>query len=270
MLEEDEAHPAEVINRDGPSAFFFVCEHASRKIPRGLGTLGLSDIDLERHIAWDIGAASVARQLSDAFDATLVLQRYSRLVIDCNRPPHTPAAMPAVSETTAIPGNAEIGEVERESRIAAIFDPFHETIAGLLDAREAAGRATILVTMHSFNRVYDGFERPWHVGAQYNLAPDFSRRINALLAQDRTLTIGDNEPYPVNDETHYTIPVHGERRSIPHTMLEVRNELIQDAQGQMIWAERLAGILNQAAIEMDEVRGEEMALNADEAGGVDA
>ena len=150
MLEDDEAHPAAVINRDGPSAFFFVCEHASRKIPRGLGTLGLDEADLERHIAWDIGAASVARQLADAFDATLVLQRYSRLVIDCNRPPRTSAAMPEVSETTAIPGNAEIGEVEQDARIAGIFDPFHDTIAGL---GLAASPATTLLASPQPKRI---------------------------------------------------------------------------------------------------------------------
>ncbi|MGI9412703.1 MAG: N-formylglutamate amidohydrolase [Hyphomicrobiales bacterium] len=270
MLEEDEAHPAEIVNRDGGSPFLFVCEHADRKIPRNLGNLGLGDGDLARHIAWDIGAASVARQLAGAFDATLVLQRYSRLVVDCNRPPRSPAAMPEISERTAIPGNEAISEAEREARIAGIFDPFHDALAGLLDERLAAGRDTTLVTVHSFNRTYDGFERPWHVGAQYNRGPGFSQCINALLAQDRTLCIGDNQPYPVNDETHYTIPVHGERRGITHTMLEVQNDLIKDAQGQMTWAERLAGVLRQAVVDLGDRRSEAPPMTAREVGVGDA
>ena len=270
MLEEDEVHPAEIVNRGGKSPLFFVCEHASRTIPRKLGSLGLDDSDLERHIAWDIGAEAMSRQLADAFDAALVLQRYSRLVIDCNRPPQTPAAVPEVSESTVVPGNLQLGKADREERISSIFVPFHDAIAGLLDERAAAGQETILVTVHSFNRVYDGFERPWHVGAQYNRAPAFSQRINTLLAREETLCVGDNEPYPVNDDTHYTIPVHGEQRGVVHTMLEVRNDLVGDPQGQMIWAERLAGVINQAVIDMeDDLDGGPM-VSAGKVGGMDA
>lgn len=246
MLEQDEAHPAEVVNADGSSAFFLVCEHASRVIPRRLGTLGLGQDDLERHIAWDIGAASVARQMSQAMDATLVLQNYSRLVIDCNRPPMTAQAMPVVSETTSVPGNENIDDDERATRISDIFHPFHDTVANLLDERAGAGRPSILVTIHSFNPVYDGFERPWHVGAQYNRAPVFSKCINELLGRDEGLCIGDNQPYPVNDDTHYTIPVHGEQRGIVHTMIEVRNDLVSDGNGQAHWAERLTAVLEEA------------------------
>ena len=270
MLEDDEAHPAEIVNRGSRSALFFVCEHASRAIPRKLGQLGLDVSDLERHIAWDIGADSMARQLAAAFDSTLVLQRYSRLVIDCNRPPRTPAAIPEVSESTVIPGNLQLSQADRENRISGIFDPFHDAIADLLDERAAAGLETILVTVHSFNQVYDGFERPWHVGAQYNRAPVFSQRINALLEREETLCVGDNEPYPVNDDTHYTIPVHGEQRGVVHTMLEVRNDLVGDLQGQMIWAERLAGVINQAVIDMEADRNGRLNVSADKVGGLDA
>ena len=270
MLEEDEVHPAEIVNRGGVSPLFFVCEHASRTIPRRLGTLGLDDSDLERHIAWDIGAESVSRQLADAFDATLVLQRYSRLVIDCNRPPRTPAAIPEVSESTVIPGNLQLGKADRAARISSIFDPFHDAIAEVMDERAAAGQETILVSVHSFNQVYDGFERPWHVGAQYNRAPEFSQRINALLACEEVLCVGDNEPYPVNDDSHYTIPVHGERRGVVHTMLEVRNDLVSDPQGQMVWAERLAGVINQAVIDMEDDRNGGPVVSESKVGGLDA
>lgn len=246
MLEQGEAHPADVVNADGSSAFFLVCEHASRTIPHRLGTLGLGPDDLERHIAWDIGAASIARQMSQALDAPLVLQNYSRLVIDCNRPPETAQAMPVVSERTVIPGNENIDDAERASRISSIFQPFHETVSGLLDARAAAGIQSILITLHSFNRTYDGFARPWDVGAQYNRAPEFSKCINQLLGCDEALCIGDNQPYPVNDATHYTIPVHGEQRGIAHTMLEVCNDLLCDRDGQAMWAKRLVDVLEEA------------------------
>lgn len=251
MLEDGEASPAEIENPGGASRFFFICEHAGRAIPGKLGNLGLGEGDLSNHIAWDIGAASVARQLADGFDAPLVLQHYSRLVVDCNRPPRSPAAMPVISERTEIPGNRNISEREREERIEAIFDPFHDAITGLLDERVASGMEPIIVSVHSFTRIYEDFERPWHFGAQYNRAPVLSRRINQLMARDERWCIGDNLPYPVNDDTHYTIPVHGEQRGLPHTMLEIRNALIEDAAGQMEWAERLALVLEEARLDLN-------------------
>ncbi|WP_342643528.1 N-formylglutamate amidohydrolase [Rhodoligotrophos ferricapiens] len=241
-----EESPTVVVNENGASPFFLVCEHAGNRIPRALGTMGLSERDLHAHIAWDIGAEPMARLLSERLDAPLVLQRYSRLVIDCNRPPNSSEAMPEISELTPIPGNMALTPEGRQARIDAVFRPFHERISQLLDQRDAAGQPSALVTLHSFTPIYKGFQRPWHVGAQYNRAPALSHAVNSLLARDPSLEIGDNVPYPVNDLTHYTIPVHGEQRGIPHTMIEVRNDLITSEAGQERWAERLATVLTEA------------------------
>ncbi|WP_239025307.1 N-formylglutamate amidohydrolase [Rhodoligotrophos defluvii] len=246
LLMDGEVEPVEVINPSGASPFFLVCEHAGNRIPRALGTLGLSEQDLRTHIAWDIGAEPMARLMADILDATLVLQRYSRLVVDCNRPPASSEAMPEVSELTPIPGNMALTPEGRQARIDAVFTPFHDRIAALLDERQMAGRQSVLVTLHSFTPIYKGFQRPWHVGAQYNRAPALSHALNALLARDPALEIADNVPYPVNDLTHYTIPVHGEQRGIPHTMIEVRNDLVTSETGQARWAERLTGVLTEA------------------------
>jgi predicted N-formylglutamate amidohydrolase len=129
------------------------------------------------------------------------------------------------------------------ARVEEVFEPFHRRIAELLDARDRAGRETIVVTIHSFTPVYNGFVRPWHAGAQYNRNPEFSHLVNAALAEDETLCVGDNQPYPVNDDTHYTIPVHGEKRGVPHCMIEVRQDLLTTAADQTAWGRRLAGIL---------------------------
>jgi predicted N-formylglutamate amidohydrolase len=124
-----------------------------------------------------------------------------------------------------------------------VFEPFHRRIAELLDARDRAGRETIVVTIHSFTPVYNGFVRPWHAGAQYNRNPEFSHLVNAALAEDEALCVGDNQPYPVNDDTHYTIPIHGEKRGVPHCMIEVRQDLLATAADQVAWGRRLAEIL---------------------------
>ncbi len=246
MLLSHEPEPVGVINEAGRSPFFFVCEHAGRRLPQALGELGLSPAALATHIAWDIGAGALAARLSGALDATLVVQHYSRLVIDCNRPPLSAESIPEKSEQTIIRGNMGLSEAQKRQRIAVFFTPFHDRISALLAARRHAGRPTVLVSLHSFSPVYDGFRRPWHIGAQYNRQPEFSRRINALLGQDTSLCIGDNQPYPVNDATHYTIPVHGEKGGLIHTMIEIRNDQLGDETGQRRLATLLGGVLTQA------------------------
>ena len=121
LLQADDPPPVTVVRPDSPSPFLLVCDHAGNLIPRKLGTLGVSEADRRRHIAWDVGAAEMANRVSELLDAPLVLQTYSRLVIDCNRDPKVESAMPRVSETTKIPGNRDIHPREAAARITEIF-----------------------------------------------------------------------------------------------------------------------------------------------------
>lgn len=250
-LAPHEPAPVEVLRADGKSPFFLVCDHASKRIPSALGSLGLSDRDIARHIGWDIGAAAVAHHISEAFDATLVLQGYSRLVIDCNRQPHVASSIPAVSEATQVPGNAEITAEAAEGRRERIFAPYHDRIKELLDAREERQQRSVLIALHSYTPVYHGEQRPWHIGIQYNRAPALSRCMIAELSQDAELCVGDNRPYCVDEKTDYTIPVHAEGRELPHLLIEVRHDLIEDASGQRSWAQRLIEILPAALARFD-------------------
>ena len=156
LLEADDPPPVTVIRPDGASPFLLVCDHAGNRIPRKLGTLGVREADRQRHIAWDVGAAEMAERVSELLDAPLVLQRYSRLVIDCNRDPKVESAMPLISETTEIPGNRDLDPREAEARIAEIFQPYHDRITAMMDARAIAGQPTILVALHSFTPYYAG------------------------------------------------------------------------------------------------------------------
>jgi predicted N-formylglutamate amidohydrolase len=243
LLAADEPDPVKVFRPDGASPFFLTCDHAGRLVPRALGDLGVSKSEYERHIAWDIGAAAVSRLVSDALDAPLVEQVYSRLVIDCNRDPAVESAMPDMSELTPIPGNVGLGAEDRAMRRDEIFQPYHSRIADLLDLRIAAGKKAVLVAMHSFTPVFKGVARPWHIGVLYNHDPALARILYDLLEKEGDLMVGDNEPYHVSDETDYGIPVHGERRGIPHVEIEIRQDLIGDGAGQEAWAERLVRLL---------------------------
>ena len=242
LLDTDEPHPVDCQRLDGASDVFLTCDHAGRRVPRQLGDLGIGSANLDRHIAWDIGAAELAKRMSERLDAPLVMQRYSRLVIDCNRPPAAPASIATVSEETDIPGNREIPAHQAHARLREVFDPYHDRIDAELELRRRAGRRAVLVSVHSFTPVFHGERRPWDLGLLYNRDPGLAHTVSDAL-RDSGLNIGHNVPYSVTDVTDYTIPVHGERRAIPHVMFEVRQDLIKLKHDLDDWADRLSDVL---------------------------
>jgi predicted N-formylglutamate amidohydrolase len=245
LLTSADVAPVQEFNAAATSPYLFTCDHYGRIIPRALGDLGVPEGELERHIAWDIGIAGVAEQLSDHMNAHLVVQRYSRLVIDCNRPPGVASSIPRISEATVIPGNEGITPEAAEIRRHEIFDPYHRRINEIIDAREHRGQPTVLVALHSFTPVYAGIARPWHIGTLYHRDRTLPQLLLQHLRAEGDLVVGDNEPYAVSDTTDYTIPVHGEMRGLINTGIEIRQDLIGDQSGQHQWADRLARILRE-------------------------
>jgi predicted N-formylglutamate amidohydrolase len=246
LLAADEPPPVLELGLQGRSNFVIVVDHAARRIPRRLNDLGLPAAELQRHIAWDIGALEVARQVAAALDAALVAQNYSRLVIDCNRDPKVPTSIPRMSESTEIPGNLQLSAADIAARRTEIFEPYHQRIRALLDERAAAGRPTILVAQHSMTSIYHGVRREMHAAVLYNRDRRFAGLVLDRLRSEAGLNIGDNQPYFVSDETDYTIPRHGEARGLPHVEIELRQDLVGDAAGQAEWARRMARVLHDA------------------------
>jgi predicted N-formylglutamate amidohydrolase len=246
LLRPDEGEPVIVVNEKGPSPVVLICEHAGRVIPKSLGSLGLSPEDLTRHIAWDIGAEAVARGLSQALDAPLVLQRYSRLAYDCNRPPESPDAMPVVSETTRIPGNENLAPEARLARIRGIYRPFHDAVSRFLDQRAAQGVASLLVTMHSFTPTYKGRRRHLDLGVLHDRDARLADLVLGLCGRLKDIVVKRNEPYGPQDGVCHTLNLHGGPRGLNHVMLEIRNDLISHEAGQVQWVQRLTAILEQA------------------------
>jgi predicted N-formylglutamate amidohydrolase len=252
LLGADDPLPVEVLHAGAPSPFFLTCEHAGKVFPRRLGTLGLGPTDLDRHITYDIGAAAVARSLSQRLDAHLVLQTYSRLVVDCNRSPDAADFIVTVSEDTHIPGNGEVTGQQAKARAAEIFHPYHDAIATALDERESSERITVVVAVHSCTPIFHGVSRPWHVGVLHEHDPRFAMILLDLLNDEGHLCIGDNEPYYMTSEKDYAMPVHGHNRGLPHVELEIRQDLIASPEGQEEWAEFLAGIMREGLGRMRE------------------
>jgi predicted N-formylglutamate amidohydrolase len=249
LIDPDEEPIVEMHEGSGP--FVIACEHASNRLPRALGSLGLSPSDLQRHIAWDPGAADVADGLAVRLSADLVKQRFSRLAIDCNRSPELPDAIATISEDTAIPGNHALTAEARATRISAFWAPFHAALDKMLDRRRSQRRPTALVTVHSFTPVFRGVARPWHIGI---ISTDERRLADAVLAvlrRDRTVVVGDNQPYSARDNVDYTIRRHGRDRGLPHVMIEIRNDLLRAARDITAWTEVLTGALLDGAAALE-------------------
>jgi predicted N-formylglutamate amidohydrolase len=240
-----EPDPVELVNGDGRSPCLLICEHASNVLPRALGTLGLPESDLQRHIAWDIGAARVARLLSRLIDAPLVLQQYSRLAYDCNRPPDSAEAMPEISETTSIPGNRNLSPANRLARIREIYRPFHGFVADILDRRAAEGSESMVVSIHSFTPVYKGKARTVELGILHDRDTRLATR---LVGSFPDVDVRLNEPYGPGDGVLHTLNLHAAPRGLQHVMIEIRNDLISTEQGQGEWARLLSAPLLHAAM----------------------
>ncbi|MBL8579141.1 MAG: N-formylglutamate amidohydrolase [Mesorhizobium sp.] len=231
-----------VTNRTGTSPYVLVCDHASNWLPEEYGTLGLTETDMLRHIAWDPGALPVALKMAGMLDAPLVESGVSRLAVDCNRPLDAPDLIPQISETTLIPGNATLSAKGRAERIALSWQPFHQAIENLIEERVSAGRETRLVSIHSFNPVYRDVPRPWEIGILHDDDDRLSAPLIAALEAQARFTVGDNQPYSPADRVYFTLERHARSRGLPCAMIEIRNDEIADHAGQHRWAELLAGI----------------------------
>ncbi len=248
----DEPPAVEVFDPGGASRFLLVCDHAANRVPRSLETLGLEPARLGEHIGWDPGAAIVARGLAAEIGAPLVSSGYSRLVIDCNRPLHSAESIPEQSAGVVIPGNLGLSAEERGLRVDAFFRPYHEAIDRLLD--DPGRRPGLLLSIHSFAPVLDGRPRPWHVGVSARQDRWLAGLLLRGLAACPDLTVGDDEPYPIEDDFDYTIPAHGEARALPSAMIEIRQDGLRTAAEAAGWAARLAGICRQIEAESPPAR----------------
>jgi len=246
LLMPGEPPAALVANATGGSPFVLVCDHASNRVPARLGTLGLDPARLAEHIGWDPGALAVARGLAAELDAPLVASGYSRLVIDCNRPLESPESIPEQSDGVPVPGNRGLSPQQRALRVDTLFRPYHDAIARLLDDR--LQRPTLLLSVHSFTPILAGKERPWHVGISARGDRRLARPLIRALAARQDVTVGDDEPYPIDDEHDFTLPASGEARSIPCAMIEIRQDGIAAAGGAAAWASRLAAACRTVAL----------------------
>ena len=246
LLGPGDPPPVEVRDRAANGPVIVTCDHASNRVPAALGDLGLPRADLDSHFGWDIGAAEMAAAAAAALDAPAVYCGYSRLVIDCNRPQDAADSIVPRIDGRPVPGNAGLDERQRQLRGREIFSAYHAAIAMLMDQRARRGLPNSLVCMHSFTPVFGGVRRPWHVGISYGRRGRLARALLAELRRDGDLNVGEHEPYPVEVESDFAVPVHGDLRGNEAVLVEVRQDLLADAASARRWGTRLAAALRGA------------------------
>jgi predicted N-formylglutamate amidohydrolase len=219
-----------------------LCDHAGNALPAGYGTLGLSKEQLERHIAYDIGAAEVTRRLAAALGVPAVMTRYSRLLIDVNRGTDDPTLIVRLSDGAIIPGNRDVNESERAKRLSLYYLPYHRAIDDVIDRCQDEGTAPALLSIHSFTESWKATPRPWHVGVLWDADARLAGPLLQALYAEGDLIVGDNQPYS-GRLAGDTLWRHGTRRSLAHALIEIRQDLIRDHEGQEAWARRLSRIV---------------------------
>jgi predicted N-formylglutamate amidohydrolase len=237
--------PYRLVNEDGSAPMVIICDHASNRVPAGYGDLGLPPPALERHIAWDIGAAAISEILARRFRAPAILSTVTRLAIDCNRRFEDPNLTPAISDGTEIPANRGLSQAERETRWRLYHQPYHAVIAQAIDRTLANGRSPVVLSIHSMTATLRGIARPWQIAVCW----DTDRRLSApmldALRARAGIVVGDNEPYNLDPNEDYSVPVHATRRGLQHLQIEFRQDEVADAAGQQRWATLFGDCLEQ-------------------------
>lgn len=236
--------PFEIIGESRPARWLVTCDHAVNTVPDAVngGNLGLPAADMNRHIAYDIGAAGVTRHLAELLNAPAILSRFSRLVIDPNRGEDDPTLMMRVYDGTIIAGNRRADGSEIERRLNAYHRPYHAAYSALAGRRDDC----IIVAVHSFTpRLYSRAPRPWHIGILYANDDRLAKPLLQRLRSVPDLCVGENEPYGGH------LPGDAvDRQALqpgrPNALLEIRQDLIVEEAGQRAWADRLAPILQEA------------------------
>lgn len=246
LLSAADPPPVRVTNRAGRSKFLLLGDHAGNCVPQALDGLGVAPEDLMRHIAIDSGVSALGQKLTGLLDATFVEQRYSRLVVDCNRAKNAPDSIAEVSDGTPVPANVELTAQAREQRYAEVFAPYHREIEQLLQTRQDDSQPTILVALHSFTPVLAGQLRPWDIGVLHEAGDvRFALAVLNELRAKGAWSVGDNEPYQLN-AIDFTIPHHAYPSRLPYIELEVRADRLDSELNVATMAATLAAAMTRA------------------------
>ncbi|SCA57536.1 conserved hypothetical protein [Candidatus Terasakiella magnetica] len=246
LLGPDDPLPYEILNREGETPLLLICDHASNRIPKSLKKMGLSQDELNKHIGWDIGAAGVARYISNELNAPAVLCNYSRLIVDCNRQPGDPTSIPKISDGIEISPNHDLTESNQVQRSEAVFWPYHHAVTEVGAHLWRKGPPPALFSIHSFTPelMSRHEERPWHISILWKRDPRLAAPLIEILSRESGLVIGDNVPYS-GWEDAYSIDLHGAAPGLPYCAIEIRQDLIANKAGEKKWGKIISDALRE-------------------------
>lgn len=239
----------EIIEGDYDKGMVLVADHAMNLLPSHYGRLGLPEEAFNRHIAFDIGVEGLTRALAEHLGVPAVMSCFSRLLIDPNRGEDDPTLIMKISDGAIISGNHPISQEEWDRRLDTYHRPYHDAVDQVLDrVAGQSGKAPLVFSLHSYTPFWKDTPRPWHAAVLWDTD---DRAVTPLIEQLRAggdILVGDNEPYDgaLKGDSMYR---HCLTKGIAHALLEVRQDLIGNAQGISDWAARLAPIF--AAINSD-------------------
>jgi len=242
LLAENEPAPFVVRNPDASAPILLVCDHASRRFPRALGTMGLDPFARRCHLAVDIGAGTLTETLADSLGVTAVLCQYSRLIVDCNRQLMDPGAFLEFGDGVIIPGNRSLHQQDKDMRAKDIYWPYHGAIEAQVSRLRDMDIDPVFISIHSFTPVLNGESRTWEMGVLWD-----KDRVTAEIfvndLREAGYLVGDNEPYSGKAPQDFTIDHHAEPIGIPHVGIEIRQDLILHADGVERIAETMHKII---------------------------
>ncbi|TIT65698.1 MAG: N-formylglutamate amidohydrolase [Mesorhizobium sp.] len=236
--------PFDIVEGDRKRSIVLLADHARRDLPEEYGSLGLPSAEFDRHIAYDIGVEAVTRELAALLGVPALIANFSRLLIDPNRGEDDPTLIRQLYDGTIVPGNYPMAPEERERRLDRFYRPYHDAVGAMIaSVVQASGQAPFIFSVHSFTPVMQGIKRPWHVGILWDKDDRVARPLIDMLAEDKNLIVGDNEPYDgaLRGDTMFK---HAIVNGYAHALIEIRQDLIADQKGILAWAERLAPIVD--------------------------
>ena len=187
LPDEPAFSPVETVAGPLAAGALLICDHASNGLPPGYGSLGLGHEALERHIAYDIGAAALTRTLAARLKAPAVLSTFSRLLIDPNRGADDPTLVMRYSDGAIVPGNARADAAEIAGRRDRYWAPYREKVAATVEAMIAAGEPPAILSVHSFTPVWRGAARRWKVGVLWDRDDRLPKPLLEALAAEPDL-----------------------------------------------------------------------------------